>query len=109
MAFNPFTTFQKNKRFWMGAMTLVAMLTFVIFTGQGDITERFLRWFGRRGTPVVRVANTGLTSYDLTRLRDERLMVNEFMHQAAQFAIGNVNKFMQKIQESPVPTDKKKD
>ena len=33
MAFNPFTAFQKNKKFWMAAVLLITMVTFIFCAG----------------------------------------------------------------------------
>ena len=33
MAFHPLRTFQKNRRFWMAAILLMCMATFVLCTG----------------------------------------------------------------------------
>src|SRR5438045_3722901 len=41
MAFNPFASFQKNRKYWMAAVLLMCMITFVLCTGVGgDLIER---------------------------------------------------------------------
>ncbi|MCS7046319.1 MAG: hypothetical protein NZO58_08185, partial [Gemmataceae bacterium] len=51
MAFNPFTNFRKYQKFWMAAILLVCMVTFILCTGTGtgDLSDRILRWVGGRG------------------------------------------------------------
>jgi hypothetical protein len=107
MAFNPFATFQRNKKFWMAMMTLLAMVTFVFCTGMGDMQDRIIRWFGSRGPTVMKVAGTSFSSYDLHRLRDERAAVNQFMKAACRATIENVTQDMQKVQKEAPPADDK--
>jgi hypothetical protein len=109
MAFNPFTTFQKNQKFWMALILMVCMITFVFCTGIGDMQDRILSRFRSSGPTVVTVARQNLSAYDLSRLRDERKAVNEFMRLASQFTVDNVTGIIQKIREKPVPKDKKED
>jgi hypothetical protein len=108
MAFNPFTTFQKNKRFWMAMMTLIAMVTFVFCTGtRADLQDKIIYFFTRGGQTAVEVAGHKYTIYDLNRFRDERNSVNQFMRHACEVSIENINRMMQKVQEQPLPADPK--
>ena len=43
MAFNPFVSFQKNQKFWMAAVLILCMVTFVLCTGTRD--EAWTQWF----------------------------------------------------------------
>jgi hypothetical protein len=108
MAFNPFTTFQKNQKFWMAAILVVCMITFVVCTGSGDISQKFLDNIRRSGPTAVTVANHNLSSFDLAQLRDQRNMVNEFMRRASEITISNLNDGLRKIGEMPAPNDPKK-
>src|SRR4051812_1447016 len=109
MAFNPFQTFQKNQKFWMAAILLITMVTFVFCTGSGgDMQDRLIRMFSRGGPAVAEVGNRNLSNFELTRVRDDRNMVNEFMRRCCDISISEINKKLQKIQEMPVPTEESK-
>ncbi len=109
MAFNPFVTFQKNQKFWMAAILLVTMITFVFCTGTGgDIQDKLLNRFRSSGPAVFRVDGRSVSSYDLTKLRDQRNAVNEFMRRLCNDAVENINRGLQKIQEAPLPAEDKK-
>ena len=95
MAFNPFITFQKNKRFWMAAILMVCMISFVFCTGmRGDMSEKIPQWFGfgRGGTAVFEVAGRSYTRKDLDDLKAQRNMANAYMKQCADIAFKNVSK-----------------
>jgi hypothetical protein len=110
MAFNPFTTFQKNQKFWMAAILLICMVTFVFCTGIAgmDLGDKIIRKFSRSGPTAVTVASNNLSSFDLGQLREQRNMVNEFMRRSCQFTIENLNIGMQRIHELPVANEPKK-
>src|SRR5262249_9223707 len=56
MAFNPFTSFRKYQKFWMAAILLVCMATFVLCTGVGgDFGDRLLRLFSGGGRGAARL------------------------------------------------------
>ena len=81
MAFNPFITFQKNKRFWMAAILMVCMVTFVFCTGmKGDMQDRFIQLFsGRSGPTVFSLDGRSIGAKDLTDLKMQRNLANDFM------------------------------
>lgn len=109
MAFNPFSTFQKNQKFWMAAILMICMVTFVFCTGsRGDVYDAIMRQFRGTGPTVVRVAGYNLSQFDLTTLRDERNIVNDFMRAGCDIAVRAIDEQMQKVKDQPDPTDKKK-
>jgi hypothetical protein len=110
MAFNPFTTFQKNQKFWMAAILLICMITFVFCTGTGgDMQDRIINIFRGRGTTVMSVDGHNLSLYDLSRLRDERVAVNQYMQRACRMTLDNIAHEIQKIQKEAAPADEKAD
>lgn len=108
MAFNPFHAFQKNKKFWMSAVLLVTMITFVFCAGQGDMQDRIINLFRKRGTTVATVGGTNLSQEDLHRLRGERNKVNEFMLKCCRITADNMTRLLMDEQKKPLPTDEKK-
>jgi hypothetical protein len=110
MAFNPFTTFQKNQKFWMAAILMVCMVTFVFCTGsRGDLWDSLGRTFRGTGPTVARVGGYNLSDYDLRVLRDQRNVVNDYMRNLLDIAVRDINAKFQKFSEPPAAnTDKKK-
>src|SRR5947209_5355949 len=106
MAFNPFSTFQKNQKFWMAAILIVCMIVFVGCTGTGvEIQNSLIYYLKGTGPTVVRVARHNLSAYDLGRLRDQRNAVNAFMRHSAQATVDNLTKGMQDERAKPEPTE----
>jgi hypothetical protein len=110
MAFNPFVTFQKNQKFWMAAILLLCMITFVFCTGLGgsDLGERLIYWLKKRGPTLVALNGQNLTYEDFARLRVQRRMVNEFMRQCADVAVKDITQKMQEFAKQPAGNDPKK-
>ena len=94
MAFNPFTNFRKNQKFWMPVILLLCMVTFVLCTGtRGDLIDLLLK--GRQeGTPFAKVGGHNVYRKDFDDLKDQRNMVNEFMKRSLESAIKNLNMIM---------------
>ena len=66
MAFNPLNTFHKNKRFWMAAILMVCMVTFVFCTGsKGGMEDWIQNTFGRRGTAFLTINGTKYSEQDM--------------------------------------------
>ena len=87
MAFNPLSVFHKNKRFWMAAILMVCMVTFVFCTGsRGGIDDLMGRWFGRKGTPLLKLNGSNYTGEDMDKLRSQRKLANDYMSRSAEFA-----------------------
>src|SRR5437868_7926479 len=89
MAFNPFTTFQKYRKYWMAGSVLLCMTTFVMCggikgTGLDDI---FLSIFRRRGEDYVKVNNRGYSYEELNQLKEQRNVANDFMREATKLGM----------------------
>lgn len=90
MAFNPFTSFQRNQKFWMATVLLLCMITFVFCTGVGgDLSDRLITLFRPKGAAVGSVAGQSITRGDLYDLRRQRDTANEFMRSLVKEAIKN--------------------
>ncbi len=91
MAFNPFRNFQKNQKYWMAAILLMCMLTFVLCTGvQGDLGARLLELFNANraaGEPVLEISNRTVRYRELEDLKARRNIADEFMKQLMKYGI----------------------
>ena len=95
MAFNPLGTFHKNKRFWMAAILMICMVSFVFCTGmRGDMSERLPQMFGfgRGGTAVANLDGHSITRRDLEDLKAQRNLANDLMMRCADLAFKNLSK-----------------
>jgi hypothetical protein len=82
MAFNPFTSFRKHQKVWMASILIVCMVTFVLCTGLGggDLGSWLLNLFGgSRGNTIARFDGKNVTDQELSNLRVQRKLANEFM------------------------------
>jgi hypothetical protein len=108
MAFNPFITFQKNKRFWMAAILMICMISFVFCTGmRGGMEERIPGWFGRSGPAAIEINGRSYSRRDLENLKTQRNLANTFMKNCADLALKNVSKrwFEERKQVDPQSAD----
>src|ERR1051325_6623370 len=102
MAFNPFVTFQKNRRFWMAAILMVCMVTFVLCTGiKGDMADRILTVFGRGGATVFSIDGHNFTTTQVYQLRDQRNLANKLMMNVADMAFKKLNKLIFDLEHPP--------
>lgn len=92
MAFNPFVTFQRNRRFWMAGILLICMISFVFFGFKGGCDERTGRIFGGSGPTVASIDGRNITRRDLDELRTQRKLANTYMKACADQAYKNVSK-----------------
>src|SRR5712692_43143 len=93
MAFNPFVTFQRNKRFWMAAILMICMISFVFCTGmRGDMSEKIPQLFGGRGPAAIEIDGRGISRRELDNLKTQRNLANTYMKQCAEFAFQFVSK-----------------
>jgi hypothetical protein len=92
MAFNPFHAFQKNKKFWMAAVLLITMITVIFCTGGGDMQDRLMSMFRKRGTTLITIGSYRLSRQDLDQMRADRNMINEFMMKCARITADNLAK-----------------
>ena len=103
MAFNPFITFQKNRRFWMAAILMICMISFVFCTGlKGDMAERFQWMLGSRGDPAFRLDGRTYTTPQVRELQMQRKFANKLMMNCADMAF-------KKLQTEFFELGKKKD
>ena len=80
MAFNPFAGFAKYKRFWIGAVMILVMITFVLCTGtRGGMDEFLLGKFRFGGTPVASIDGTTYYRQDFDVLLKQRKVANDYM------------------------------
>src|SRR5712691_1115207 len=96
MAFHPFRTFQKHRRKWLAAATILAMVTF-IFAGSGLLSGGdFFSWasqaLGGRGKfeTVVKLYGKRINTIDVRLLREKRTIANDFMRSAVSESHGRV-------------------
>ncbi len=94
MAFNPLHSFQKNKRFWMAAILMICMVSFVFCTGmRGDMSERIphlFRW--STGPAVATIDGRNISKRDLDELRTQRKLANTYMKHCNDLAFKNVTR-----------------
>lgn len=94
MAFNPFVTFQRNRRFWMAAILMICMISFVFCTGlKGDMGER-LGWMfsGSRGDTVFKLDGRSYGAQQVRELRLQRKLANKLMLNCSDAAFKKVQK-----------------
>ena len=85
MAFNPFGTFQKNKRFWMAAILIICMITFVFLGFRGGLDDRISKWT-RGSQNLVQIGGQNYTSKDLHDLKTQRNLANSLMIRCSDMA-----------------------
>lgn len=96
MAFNPFSNFRKYRNFWMAAILLMTMITFVLCTGagQGDLSDILQRLFRPGGSVYASIDGSSVRSQAFYELKDQRNIANEFMRSAAKFCIGRMDEIL---------------
>lgn len=89
MAFHPLRTFQKNKTFWMAALILMTMITFVLCTGVGgDLSDRLIRLFApTRENEAATINGRRIYPHELEQLKAQRDIANEFMRAATLISL----------------------
>lgn len=101
MAFNPFAGFAKYKRFWMGAVMILVMITFVLCSGtKGDMGDILLRVFRFGGTPVVSIDGSTYYRHDFDKIIKQRKVANDFMRTYAKITIDVLNERLRALGES---------
>ena len=102
MAFNPFVTFQKNRRFWMAAILMICMVSFVFCTGlKGDMAERIQWMFGGRGASAFTLDGRTYTVPQLHELRKQRNLANKLMMNSTEMAFRKLSKEMFDMSKQP--------
>ncbi len=101
MAFNPFSSFRKNTKFWMAAVTLLCMITFVLCTGVGgDLADRLLKLFGgNRGSLLATVDGRNLYLRDFDELKAQRQLANRYMRKSCELAIHNIERQLKNLEK----------
>src|SRR3954447_10463118 len=93
MAFNPFHSFQKNRRFWMATILMICMVSFVFCTGmKGDMGERLMAMLKSKGPPVAKIGGYNISREDLYDLRSQRDLANDIMVRCADITFKKLNK-----------------
>ncbi len=95
MAFNPFHAFRKHQKVVFATLTIVCMLTFVMAGGSfagGDFFSELTRWIsGRSRTQeVATIYGKRISDRELSELRLQRRLANEFMKLAIWQAHNNI-------------------
>src|ERR1051325_1066214 len=99
MAFNPFITFQKNRRFLMAAILMVCMVTFVFCTG--GLADKMWEKKFIRGSPAVTRYNDPtawffttqtITEQDLRELKIQRNFASEFALNCCEMSFRKLSK-----------------
>lgn len=108
MAFNPFAAFQRNQKLWMALLVLLSMVTFVFCGGAGDLGEKLIRMTTGRGTPVMHVNGSTVTSEDLSKLRAQRAAANGFMRRIASDVLANLARAYKEESEKKLDETNKK-
>jgi len=100
MAFNPFAGFAKYKRFWMGAVMILVMITFVLCTGtRGGMDEFLLGKFRFGGTPVASIDGTTYYRQDFDLLLKQRKVANDYMRLYAKILIDEISNRLRNVGE----------
>ena len=61
-------TFQKNKRFWMAAVLMICIISFV-FCGMPQVNDQIMSSFGRSGDTIATIGGKRITSKQLGALK----------------------------------------
>ncbi len=101
MALNPFSTFQRNRRFWMAAILMICMVTFVFCTGRGDMGDRIQGWLGRGGASAFTIDGKSYDSVKLHNLREQRNLADKLMKNTAEMAFQEVSKRLHDMGNTP--------
>lgn len=91
MAFNPFRAFRKHQKAMFAALTILAMVVFVLtgsMTAGWDFFVGFMQLFGAGGksTAVLSVYGKDYDNRQIQNLRRSRQVANQFMASASQQA-----------------------
>jgi len=91
MAFSPFSTFQKNKRFWMAVILGICMVAFIL----GDqLLRRADRGGQRSGATALVIGGYNVSSSDLYDLKTQRKLANELMMRCADITFKRMSKIL---------------
>jgi len=100
MAFNPFQSFRRYQKFWMAAVLLISMVTFVLCSGvgsktqEGELGDMILRYFRPKGEVYATFNGSSLYSEDVARLRDQRNLANAFMANCRKISLNRLTDYV---------------
>ena len=100
MAFNPFSTFRKHQRYWMAGAVRVCMLTFVLCgTGMGSkgVDDYILKHFRSRGEDYARVNGRRYTYEDISELKNQRNIANDFMRELTKYGMDKLTDHVKEL------------
>jgi hypothetical protein len=112
MAFNPFASFRKHQKYWMAGAVLVCMVTFVLCSGgmKGTgLDDVIMQVFRKKGNEYVRINGRGYTYEDITKLKEQRAIANDFMRATTKFAMDEIDPHYKELLKDPKTTSKDKD
>src|SRR5438105_1604477 len=94
MAFHPLRYFQKHQKTFLAGVTILAMLTFILSFGAGDVTDWIRRAFGGEGRygHVATLYGKTIDQRDLAHVQERRYLANAYMQQAVNEAAMKVEK-----------------
>ena len=102
MPFNVYAGFVKYRRFWMAAILLLCMITFVLCTGsKGDFSDRVLGWIRKPGTQVGSVDGSAIHREEIDKLKSQRNLANDFMKSYANRHLEIISEQMKAIRDNP--------
>jgi hypothetical protein len=103
MAFSMISHFRKYQKFWMAAILLMCMLTFVLCTGTaGDFGARVEALFrSRHGAEAATLNGTTLYLKDLEDLRTRRNIADLYMRNAARFSVKRLDEGLLNMDKIP--------
>ncbi len=112
MAFNPFSVFHRYRKFWMAAILLMTMVTFILCAGdvqsivasiagaldlgQGEAVvtiKKPKRWYNISSTK-------GIHGSDISQLKEQRELANQFMKAATELSLKRADSHVRKLQEA---------
>jgi hypothetical protein len=91
MAFNPFHAFRKHQKVIFAGLTILCMVTFVLAGAYGSRGGDFFGWLqglvgNRSANSEARLYNKDVSPLEIQRLRQQRLIANQFMTMAVEQA-----------------------
>ncbi len=97
MAFNPFHAIRKHQKKLLAGVTVLAMVTFILSSGTlsgGDFFGEMLRLLGGRGRVAEAATLYGqrISQQELSFLKQQRGLANQYMTNASQVAYFNVQR-----------------
>jgi hypothetical protein len=102
MALKIYQHISKNKKFWMAMLTIMCMVTFVLCTGlgQGGLEDRLMNLFqGGTGEVIARVDGRSYRHSQISDLRMQRNLANEFMRKSVEICVKELSKKIEDLEK----------